>query len=212
MRPLLITGGAPRLTVDAVRFMSVRASGATAVALAERLRRTGIAAELLLGSLAAPAAPARRYDSRADLETALQAWIADHPHGVVVMSAAVNDYEVAGLEARLGDETRRFAPGDKAPSGADELVVRLRPAGKVIDRLRAWGLAGPIVGFKYEAAATVIAAAQALRARTGAALVVANSLCGGVQALVTADGVDAAPDRTVLLDRLALRLAALTDG
>ena len=37
MRPILLVGGAPRQAVDAVRYLSVRASGATALALRERL-------------------------------------------------------------------------------------------------------------------------------------------------------------------------------
>lgn len=207
-RPLLLVGGAPRLVVDAVRFLSVRASGATAVALAGRLQAAGLAAEVLLGVLAEPAVDALRYDSRGDLEQALRRWIAAHPEGVVVMSAAINDYQVQQVESRQGDAVRVFAPGDKAPSGADELVIRLRPASKVIDQLRPWGLHGPIVGFKFEDAATVVASAQALRRRTGAALVVANSLCGQVQALVGATTVNYS-NRTALLDALAAELATL---
>lgn len=207
-RPLLLVGGAPRLVVDAVRFLSVRASGATAVALAGRLQAAGFAAELLLGVLAEPAVDALRYDSRGDLEQALRRWIAAHPDGVVVMSAAINDYQVLQVESRQGEAVRVFAPGDKAPSGADELVIRLRPASKVIDQLRPWGLHGPIVGFKFEAADTVVASAQALRQRTGAALVVANSLCGQVQALVTATTVNYS-GRNALLDALGAELLAL---
>ena len=46
------------------------------------------------------------------------------------------------------------------------MVIRLRQASKLIDRLRSdYGLRGPIVGFKYEAAPTVIASAEALRKR-----------------------------------------------
>jgi phosphopantothenoylcysteine synthetase/decarboxylase len=210
-RPLLLVGGAPRLVVDAVRFLSVRASGATAVALAGRLQAAGLSADLLLGVLAEPAAHALRYDSREDLELALRRWIAAHPDGVVVMSAAINDYQVQQVESRQGEAVRVFAPGDKAPSGADELVIRLRPASKVIDRLRPWGLHGPIVGFKFEDAATVVASAQALRRRTGAALVVANSLCGQVQALVGTATVDYA-GREALLEALGIELIALAQG
>lgn len=207
-RPLLLVGGAPRLVVDAVRFLSVRASGATAVALAGRLQAAGLPADLLLGVLAEPSARALRYDSREDLELALRGWIAAHPDGVVVMSAAINDYQVQQVESRQGEAVRVFAPGDKAPSGADELVIRLRPASKVIDQLRPWGLHGPIVGFKFEDAATVVASAQALRRRTGAALVVANSLCGRVQALVGSTIVNY-DGRDALLDALSTQLVAL---
>ena len=72
-----------------------------------------------------------------------------------------------------------------------------------------FGLRGPIVGFKFESRETVEASAKALRERVGAALVVANSLCGEVQALVDADGIERLPDRDRLLVRLAERVAAL---
>lgn len=209
-RPLLIVGGAPRVAVDAVRFLSVKASGDTAVALAEGLERAGLGAELLLGILARPGvAAARRYDGRDDLEAALRTWLGQHPNGVVVLSAAINDYQVAGVERRVGDAVTGFAPGEKVPSGGDEVIIRLRPAGKVIDQLAAWGHRGPLVGFKYEDAATVVASAQALQRRCGASLVVANSLCGTLQALVQANGVEPFADRKSLLAGLLAQVAGL---
>ncbi len=207
-RRVLIIGGAPLLTVDAVRFLSVRATGDTAVRLAEVLAGEGVACDLLLGVLARPEVSAERYRERADLESALARWLSAHPDGVVVMSAAINDYQVAGVASRRGDVVSDHAPGAKVPSGADEVVIRLRPADKVIDRLRDWGHRGPLVGFKFEAAATVVASAAALRARTGAAVVVANSLCGSVQTLVE-DRVTAFSDRAALLAALAGRIRDL---
>ena len=81
------------------------------------------------------------------------------------------------------------------------------PADKLIDRLRPeFGLRGHIVGFKYEDAATVEASALRLLERVGAAAVLANSLCGSVQALVTPAGGRRAADRDeglrLLVDRV----------
>lgn len=213
MRPVLIVGGAPRIVVDAVRHLTVRASGTTAVSLAARLRAAAVPVDLLLSLDAAPGEAARRYADREALEGGLASWITAHRDGVVVLSAAINDYTVTQVERRVGDQTHVHAPGDKVPSGADEVVIRLRPATKVIDQLRPrFGLVGPIVGFKYEADATVIASAQALQRRTGAVLVVANSLSGDTQALVDAHGVTTCGDRAQLLGRLADRLTALAQG
>jgi hypothetical protein len=210
MRSVLLVGGAPRVAVDAVRYLTVAASGVTALALERRLRAKDVATvELLLSADAAPGVQALRYADRAKLELGLRTWIASHRDGAVVMSAAVNDYEVASVELRRGDAVERLASGAKLKSGADEAVIRLRPAGKVIDQLRGWGLAGPLVGFKYEARESVIQSATALRVRVGASLVVANSLCGSVQALVSAQGVEPYGDRDGLLDALASELAAL---
>jgi phosphopantothenoylcysteine synthetase/decarboxylase len=208
-RPILITGGAPRIPVDAVRFLSVHATGTTAARLRSRLAGEGRAVDLLLGAHAAPSEPALRFDGREDLERELQRWIKVHPEGIVVMAAAVNDYTVERIESRTNGQIESHAPGGKVPSGADELVIRLKPAAKVVDRLRSWGLRGPLVAFKYEAADTVLASAQSLRARIGASLVVANSLDGSVQALVDAIRVQQFPDREALLVALAERLTEL---
>ena len=209
LRPLLITGGAPRVAVDAIRYLTVQATGSTAVALQELLRGRGVACDLLLGHHATPEAPALRYDSRDDLERELRGWIGEHPEGVVVMAAAVNDYTVEQVESISGGTSESHPPGAKIPSGADELVIRLKPAAKIIDNLRAWGLRGPLVAFKYEAADTVLASARSLRARIGASLVVANSLDGSIQALVDAIRVQELPDRPALLAALSARLVEL---
>lgn len=210
VRPILLVGGAPRVAIDAIRHFTAAASGATAVALAARLRAQGRESHLLLSLDAAPGAAAARYADRDALEEGIGAWIGRHPDGCVVMSAAVNDYRVATVEHWERGEVRALKPGEKLPSGADEVVIRLRQASKIIDRLRPeFGLRGPIVGFKYEAVATVLASAEALRRRVGAALVAANSLCGTMQALVDASGSESHASREELLDALARRIAAL---
>lgn len=209
-RAILITGGAPRIAVDAIRYLTVQTTGSTALSLHERLAGRGIASDLLLGVHAAPQADqARRFDSRADLEREMQAWIAANPDGVVVMAAAVNDYVVSHVESIRNGKPLAHNPEGKVPSGADELVIRLKPASKVIDRLRAWGLHGPLVAFKYEAAESVVASARSLQGRIGAQLVVANSLDGAVQALVDPIRVQTCVDREALLVALTERLALM---
>lgn len=209
-RPILLVGGAPRVPVDAVRHLTVAATGTTAVALAARLAALGRDSQLLLSQDAVPEPRAMRYSDRDALEQAMGKWIARHPQGCVVMSAAVNDYRVTAVERWEGGEVRALRPGEKLPSGADEVVIRLRQASKLIDRLRPeHGLRGPLVGFKYEAAATVLDSAAALRARVDAACVAANSLCGTVQALVDVDGTKSFATRDAMLSALAERIAAL---
>ena len=78
-----------------------------------------------------------------------------------------------------------------------------------VDEVGRGCLAGPVVGFKYEAKDTVLAAAAALRQRVGAALVVANSLCGRVQALVDERGHERFPDRPALIEAVGARLGQL---
>lgn len=209
-RPILLVGGAPRVPVDAIRHLTVNATGTTAVTLAAQLRGLGREPHLLLSidSVAHPGA--ERYRDRDSLDDALGRWAARHPDGCVVMSAAVNDYRVAAVERWEDGECRPVRLGAKIASGADEVVIRLRPADKAIDRLRAdFGLRGPIVGFKYEDAATVLASATALRLRVGAALVCANSLCGTVQGLVRAGGIERFDDRARMIEALGRDIADL---
>ncbi len=209
-RPILLVGGAPRVAVDAVRHLVVTATGRTAFALAELVRARGHSrVELLLGQDAL-AGEAMRFREREDLERLLKAWILATPDGVVVMSAAVNDYQVARVESVRKGEAVRLDQSRKIASGADEVRIILEPAPKLIDALVKWGHTGPVIGFKYQEKSTVIAAAQALRERVGAAVVFANSICGSVNALVDAHQV--APfgeDRTAALSALSDRLVDL---
>jgi len=125
------------------------------------------------------------------------------------MSAAVNDYRVTRVERWEGGEARALRPGEKLPSGADEVVIRLRQDSKLIDRLRpSFGLRGPIIGFKYEDAGTVLASAAALCARVKATCIAANSLCGTVLAVVDAGGTERHANRESLVDALVGRIAA----
>jgi hypothetical protein len=205
--PVLLVGGSPRIAVDAVRHLTVAATGATAIALGELLRRHGRETTLLLSQDASPSVAAQRYTGRDSLEDAIGGWIARHPEGCVVMSAAVNDYRVVSVERSEDGETRALRAGEKLSSGADEVVIRLRSAPKLIDRLRPeFGLRGPIVGFKYEDRATVLASASALQRRVGAVCVLANSLCGKLQAIVDADGETPYDNRQAVLAALAERI------
>jgi len=207
--PILLVGGAPRVPVDAVRHLTVAATGATAVAVAAGLAVRGRTCDVLLSLDAAPDfQAAQRYRVRADLDAALEQWCRAHPRGTILMSAAVNDYETVAVVAERDGRTYELAVGAKLPSRADAVQIHLRPVAKLIDRLRQeWGHHGHLVAFKYEEAATVLAAAEQLRLRCEATLVVANSLCGQVQAWVDAAGVTRYPDRRALLDAVIERLA-----
>ncbi len=210
MTPVLLVGGAPRVPIDAVRHLTVHATGTTVVALAMVLERHGRPSDTLLSQDAAPTwSASHRFADRRGLDAALHAWVLAHPFGVVVMSAAVNDYEPVGIELDHAGVRITVAPGAKMPSRADEVVIRLRPAAKLIDRLRSeWGFRGRLVGFKYEDAVSVIASAQALRIRCQADLVVANSLCGQVQAVVDEAGSRTFPDRATLIAALATQIVS----
>jgi phosphopantothenoylcysteine synthetase/decarboxylase len=213
MRKVLIVAGAPRVPVDAVRYLTVSATGNTAKELDRRLMAHGVDCDLLLSVDACPDITIAhgRYADRSELDQGVESWLGEHPEGVVVLSAAINDYQVQALRRREGDTWHSYAPADKLPSRGDEVVVHLTPAPKLVDQLPSWGHRGPLVAFKYEAAETVLDSAEALRQRSSAACVVANSIDGSIQALVDGDGVhDCAGDRKALLTLLSSRIGALS--
>ena len=174
MRPLLVTAGATRNPIDAIRYLSAASSGRTGVELA---CAQGAGSTTLLGSPEAlwriAGEPSARgidsepYGSTRDLMARMQAWCSKNPTGVVVHAAAVGDYEAPAEDGKI-------------PSGLDELVLRLRPAPKILDAVRGWSAGLSIISFKAAPPGTsperlsVIAHAQ--RTRTDSEIVFANAI------------------------------------
>lgn len=176
---MLITCGATRNPVDAIRYLSARASGQTGIGLARALwSGRGGAAGLrvhVLGSeeaaLRAPDLGVEVYGSTRDLLARMERWCSANPDGVVIHSAAVGDYERS--EAVIRD-------AGKIPSGQDEIVLRLTPTPKIVDRVKDWGPGIFLVSFKAARPGVTmdelesIARAQAVRTRSD--VVFANAL------------------------------------
>ncbi len=169
MRPILITAGATRNPLDAIRYISAFSSGTTGVGLARVLASD--AAVTLLGSAeaclrAGADLHTEEFTSTRDLMARMERWVRANPDGVVVHAAAVGDYEAA-----VGD-------GKKIPSGQSELILRLRPTPKIVDRIRDWSSDVTIISFKAASPETtdagLVEIAEAQRRRTGSALVFAN--------------------------------------
>ncbi len=171
MLSCLITAGATRNPVDAIRYLSAGASGQTGVTMAQRLTAHGVAVTML-GSIEAMlrAGPSgdfvcEEYGSTRDLMARMERWSRAHPTGVILHSAAVGDYEAQTTATKI-------------PSGRAELVLTLTPAPKILDAIRSWGHRGPVVSFKAaspettDEALTHIARAQLERTRSD--LVFAN--------------------------------------
>jgi phosphopantothenoylcysteine synthetase/decarboxylase len=168
---VLITCGATRNPVDAMRYLSARSTGQTGLQIARALRDRGHRVRVLGSAEAALRAPdlaVEEYGSTRDLFDRMRDAILAAPTGAVIHAAAVGDYEVAAPDA------------GKTPSGRAEWLLRLVPTPKIADHVRGWGLTGPFITFKAGAPETSvddlhrIAAAQ--RARTGSDRVFANVL------------------------------------
>lgn len=175
MRPLLVTAGATRNPVDAIRYLSANATGRTGIELASRLRpRFG---GLVLGSAEATlraqalGLPAEEFWGTRDLLGRMERWLTTNPGATLIHSAAVGDYEVPAED---------LAAAGKIPSGQAEIHIRLVPAPKILDRVRGWCPDAFLVSFKAGRpgllAEELEAIARAQLRRTGSDVVFANVL------------------------------------
>ncbi|MDP2316151.1 MAG: phosphopantothenoylcysteine decarboxylase [Pseudomonadota bacterium] len=208
MTPLLLTAGATRNPVDAIRYLSAHATGRTGVDLAARLGASH--AVHLLGSaeacLRAPTTlSTEEFTSTRDLMARMERWITAHPRGVLVHSAAVGDYEADAVATKI-------------PSGAPELVLRLHPGPKIVDHVRTWAPDIFLVSFKAGAPGltpdALEAIARAQLVRTGSDLVFANVI-GAIETtvlLVGREGTTAFPRRSEALAALCARLPRDVEG
>ncbi len=168
MRAVLITAGATRNPLDAIRYISAHSSGRTGVGIAEQL--SAQQPVTLLGSAEAclrarGAYTTAEFTSTRDLMAQMQRWAEANPDGVIVHAAAVGDYEADAGAAKI-------------PSGQDTLLLRLTPTPKIIDRIQSWAPDGRLVSFKAASPETsdadLLTIAQRQRQRTHSDLVFAN--------------------------------------
>jgi phosphopantothenoylcysteine decarboxylase/phosphopantothenate--cysteine ligase len=207
MRPALVTAGATRNPVDAIRYISAHATGTTGVALSSRLagkfdvRLLGSAEACLRARLDAPGVSTEEYLGTRDLMARMEAALRSHPGGVLVHSAAVGDYEMNAVPTKL-------------PSGQPELVLRLTPGPKIVDHVREWDPDVFLVSFKAgspdwdEAKLESVARAQLVRTRSD--LVFANRI-GALDTsclLLEPTGTTRFATRADALDALTARLEA----
>jgi len=169
MTHVLITAGATRNPIDAMRYISAYSSGRTGAWLAEQLSELGGSVQLLGSSealLRTTLAQVVPFTTTRDLMAKMEQWVRQHPTGCVIHSAAVGDYENQDKQA------------EKIASGQRELLLRLQPTPKIANSVRGWGLRGPFITFKAAAPDTSRAAlidlALRQKEKTGCDLVFAN--------------------------------------
>ena len=167
---LLVTAGATREPLDAVRFLSNVSTGATGAALADALTARGCTVALLRGENAvAPRAvrDVESFSSADDLRDRLQRRLATGGVDAVIMTAAVADYRPV-----------HWAHG-KLPSAPETRTLELVRNPKILPQLKAFSPRTlRVIGFKL----TVGADASARRTA-----VAAQFIAGGVDAVVHND-------------------------
>lgn len=135
---ILVTAGGTEEPLDGVRSLTNFSTGGTGGAIAGQCAERG-AEVVLLHAERAPlsSVPVARetFVTFADLESALQRLLSRRFFDAVIHVAAVGDYSVAAVEV----DGRVCSAGTlaKIASGKD-LVVRLKPNPKLVDRIRSW--------------------------------------------------------------------------
>jgi phosphopantothenoylcysteine synthetase/decarboxylase len=208
---MLITAGATRNPIDAMRVLTARSTGSTGIELALKFAESHSvhllgSAEALLRAGQSPAASkisSEEYGSTRDLGDRMERWARANPNGIVIHAAAVGDYEL---------DVDPSQPPTKIPSGQSKLILTLRPTPKLLDQLHTWAPNLRVVSFKAAAPGTSesdlegIARRQLFRSRSE--LVFANVLgaLGDLVLLVGPHHSERFTDRSAAITRLWERL------
>lgn len=167
---ILLTAGATREPIDAVRFLSNISTGSTGAALADAFSALGHTVTLLRGeSAVAPKTPCdmETFSSAVNLWSQLERRLCTGQFDVVVMAAAVSDYR-----------PESFHDG-KLSSATPQLVLTLVRNPKILPQLKAFSpRALKVVGFKLTVGADAAARHAAVAAQFAA---------GGVDCVVQND-------------------------
>lgn len=153
---ILITSGATRESIDAVRFLSNVSTGRTGALLADALARQGQAVTLLHGEgavrpVSKGAIITETFSSTENLQAQLHRLLGTGGFDAVIHAAAVSDYRPA--ETREG----------KVTSYATELTLRLVPTPKLLPELKHYAPRPlTVVGFKLTAGADAAEREQAV--------------------------------------------------
>jgi phosphopantothenoylcysteine decarboxylase/phosphopantothenate--cysteine ligase len=152
---ILLTSGATREPIDAVRFVSNVSTGSTGAALADALAEAGHEVTLLHGEGAVrPGAQdvvCGSFGSTEHLAERLRAALAGADFDVVIQAAAVADYRPD------------VAHAGKLSSYADEMLLRLVPTPKLLPQIKGWSPRPVrVVGFKLTHGADDAARAAAV--------------------------------------------------
>lgn len=154
---ILITSGATREPIDAVRFLSNVSTGRTGAMLADALAQQGHAVTLLHGEAAVRPKSAtdlvttEAFSSTENLEAQLRRLLGTGNYDAVIHAAAVSDYRPA--EVSKG----------KRSSYAAELTLHLVPTPKLLPQLKHFAPRPlQVIGFKLTAGADAAERAHAV--------------------------------------------------
>jgi phosphopantothenoylcysteine synthetase/decarboxylase len=191
---VLVTAGNTRVPIDQVSFIDNIFEGTTGTRIAEYFHRQGHIVWLLTSHphLLGTARPTETitFSTYDGLEVIMEEAITHAGFDIVIHSADVSDYRVAGTYQRVGntaEDGKRLAMvveeldnTGKIGSNHPELWLRLTPTAKLIDKIRKdWGFKGTLVKFKLQVGMSdteLIRIASESLAKSKANFIVADTL------------------------------------
>ncbi len=198
---VLVTCGPASVPIDAVRRITNHSTGELGTLLSERLAREGFDVICLRGEMASYPPPQNVRVVPFATNVSLLDGLSRLPAApdVILHAAALSDFELASIE---GAEA-----AGKIRSDAPELKITLRPAEKILPRLRGLFPGAVIVGWKYEVDGTredVLARAHAqIESARSDACVANGPAYGDGFGFVCGDDVRHLPDKPALGEHLA---------
>jgi phosphopantothenoylcysteine decarboxylase/phosphopantothenate--cysteine ligase len=159
---VVVTSGATTESIDPIRTLSNRASGATGRAVARACYVRGADVTLVHDGPVVPYATVERVESAAEMLAAVEDTVTEAD--ALISAAAISDYTVDTAE-------------EKIRSGQEELTLELQRVPKLLDTVREARPDLPMVGFKAETSGddeAMIEQARSLSDRVDLAFVVAN--------------------------------------
>ena len=187
---VLVTAGNTSVPIDQVRTLSNVFKGRTGEAIARSAAIAGWNVTLLSSANAPERGdPERltriRYRTFDELAERMETQVRTGGHQAVIHSAAVSDYRPVGMIGLHADGTSvdlslDEAASSKIASSYSEVLLRLAPTYKIVDRIRgAWGFTGTLVKFKLQVGMSddgLLGIARQSRGQSDADWIVANCL------------------------------------
>ena len=148
---ILLIAGPASVALDRARTLTNFSTGKTGVVLAETLRKHRFSITLWYGTGATYPLPtgfhsSERFQTIHDLEKLLQK-TGLKKYGAILLPAALPDYDLASAHDLAGNKLSR----DKWPGHLEGVKLELKPAPRVLNKIRSLAPSAKIVGWKWEA-------------------------------------------------------------
>lgn len=183
---VLVTAGSTIVPIDQVRVISNIFGGRTGTAMAEYFFSQGDEVTLITSSpqllnIIHPNLRVVSFKTYDDLIKLMEHEIVNGGYDVVIHSAAVSDYKVAGVYTKDENDHLVLVDNDaKISSTHDSLFLQMIPTLKIIDLIRSpWGFKGKLIKFKLEVGLSkkdLLEIAKKSLATSDADFIVANCL------------------------------------